>query len=271
MRPGNCLMAFGGVLLGAYLTPGPPVYYVPAMAALSAFMACAAGNIANDLNDIESDRLNHPQRVLVRGGLSRRGAMILAAVLNLLALANAMTLGWLLAGLVAGVIVLLFLYNVRMKRIPLAGNVVIALLGGATLVTGGLAVDPARILVLPGVLVPAGLAFLLHLIREMVKDLQDIEGDANAEIKTLPQVVGVSPVLMLVLWLFGGFVVVSLFPVLMGWYGPWYAAITIGAVVIPLAIVLLRLHAKPSPPRLRFASSALKAAMVFGGLALVLA
>ena len=129
IRPVNCLLAAVGVIVGAYLTPVSMHYYGPAMAALSAFLVCAAGNVVNDLCDVEIDRVNRPDRVLVRQALSPRYALWLSIILNLLALLNAVWLSGPVTIMVVLAIVLLLLYNLRVKRIPLAGNIIIALLG----------------------------------------------------------------------------------------------------------------------------------------------
>jgi len=78
-------------------------------------------------------------------------------------------------------IVLLFLYSKYLKRIPLLGNVTVAFLTGLVFIFGGVVVSN------PGAaIVPAVFAFLINLIRELVKDMEDIEGDKIAGVITFP-------------------------------------------------------------------------------------
>ena len=77
IRVVNCLLAMIAVGVGAYMTVPSPVYYGPLVTALAVFFVCAAGNIFNDIVDIEIDRINRPHRVLVRGALTTRQAYFL--------------------------------------------------------------------------------------------------------------------------------------------------------------------------------------------------
>jgi geranylgeranylglycerol-phosphate geranylgeranyltransferase len=159
IRAVNCLLAMVGVLVGAYMTWLRPLYGGTLLAAVAAFFVCAGGNVVNDLLDIETDSINHPQRVLVRNTLSRRYAIILAVALNALALMMAAIVNWAVAGIALASVILLLLYNFRLKRIPLVGNVTISILAGLTFITGGLAVDHVMAFTLPGPIIPALFAF----------------------------------------------------------------------------------------------------------------
>ncbi len=267
----NCLMTMLGVALGAHLVEAEPGYYGPVMSALCAFLVCAAGNIVNDLVDTEIDRINRPQRVMVRQALSRRYAVVTAVVLNLAAVAIALTVSPAVTatGLIA--IGLLMGYNFRLKRVPLLGNAVIALLGAMTFITGGLAVDVAGSFRLPGPLIPAVFAFLFHIVREIVKDVQDLEGDKKLGVTTLPQLIGVRRSLVLALVLFMVLVAATLAPIIAGWYGLWYGVITVFVIDLPLTALLLSMCLDPSDRLLQIGSTALKVGMVMGVVALAAA
>ena len=159
IRAVNCLLAMVGVLVGAYMTWLRPLYGGTLLAAVAAFLVCAGGNVVNDLLDVETDRINHPQRVLVRNTLSRRYAIILAVALNALALMMAAIVNWAVASIALASVILLLLYNFRLKKIPVAGNVTISVLAGLTFITGGLVVDHAMAFDLPGPVIPAMFAF----------------------------------------------------------------------------------------------------------------
>ncbi len=271
IRVVNCLLAMVGVGVGAYMTWLRPILYDPLVSAMAAFLVCAGGNIVNDLFDLETDRVNHPHRVLVRNSLSRRYAIILAVVLNVLAILLAIAVNWAVMVVAMSVIILLLLYNYRLKKIPLLGNIVIAFLAGLTFITGGLAVDNVMAFVLPGSLIPAAVAFLFHLAREIVKDVQDIEGDRQAGIKTLPQVIGIRSSLLVALLVFLLLVLLTYVPIFVGWFGKYYTIITVYLIDLPLLALLIFLWGNPTPKMLQASSVSLKAGMGLGIVALLVA
>jgi 4-hydroxybenzoate polyprenyltransferase len=82
-------------------------------------------------------------------------------------------------------------------------------------------------------LIPAGVAFLFHLAREVVKDLEDMEADGQRRLRTWPLVVGergarLSAAITLLL-----LAVVLPLPWAAGWLGPWYLAIAVAGVGVP--------------------------------------
>ncbi len=270
IRPVNCLLAMAGVWIGAWMTWFHPVYYNPLLASLAAFLTCAGGNSINDYLDISIDRINRPERTLVKGTLSRPDALKVGIGSNVLALVLALTVNQAVTITAVIVISLLLAYNLFLKRVPLAGNVTIALLGGLTFITGGLAVDPTLTWVLPGPLIPAVFALLFHLVREILKDVQDREGDRQAGIRTLPQIIGVQPALLVCLALFLLLVIFTFVPIVTGWFGDVYKVIAVYIVDLPTLALLILIWANPSPKMLNIGSIALKLGMILGLVALVL-
>jgi geranylgeranylglycerol-phosphate geranylgeranyltransferase len=271
IRFANCLLAAVGVAVGAWMTSSGAVYFSPVVAALAAFLVCAAGNVVNDIVDLDIDRVNRPRRVLVRGVVSIPAAKRLAIALNLLALVLALSVGLALTAIALLTILLLFAYNLRLKKTPLAGNAVVAALAGLTFVTGGIAASPALVFHLPGPLVAAVFAFFFHFVREIVKDVQDMEGDGPAGVRSLPHVVGVSRSLLLALALFVALALVTVIPVLAHWYGRTYETITLYVIDLPLLAMLVVLWQRPGPRLLWAASGALKVGMILGLVALLAA
>ena len=267
----NCLLAMVGVGVGAYMTWLYPSYYGPLVAASAAFLICAGGNIVNDLVDIEVDRVNRPDRVLVRGALSKRYAIVLAVLVNIVAVLLALAVNLTVTSIALVVIALLLLYNLWLKRVPLAGNIVIATLGGLTFMTGGFAIDKLMALTLPGPLIPAVYAFFFHLVREIIKDVEDIEGDRRVGIKTLSQVIGVRNSLSLALLLFLILVILTYLPILAYWFGVYYQVITVYIIDLPLLLLLIFIWGNPTAPMLRVGSLSLKAGMALGIVALIVA
>jgi 4-hydroxybenzoate polyprenyltransferase len=140
-----------------------------------------------------------------------------------------------------------------------------------TFLTGGMAVEPELVFRLPGPLIPAVFAFFFHLVREIVKDVQDIEGDRNSGVKTLPQITGVSTSLLIALILFAVLTFLTCIPVFYGWFSDTYKIIAVYVVDLPLLALLIFVWGNPSRIMLAVGSAALKVGMVLGLAALVLA
>lgn len=267
----NCLLALIGVWLGALLTWVTPTYYGPLMASLGAFLICAGGNVANDLVDISIDRINRPDRVLVRGAVSKKIAIWLTVGLFAGGLIVAGTVNWWVFGTAVLVVLLLCAYNYWLKRIPLVGNITVAVMAGLTFMTGGLSVDSYLTFTLPGPLLPASFAFFFHLVREIIKDIQDIEGDRAAGVSSLPQKIGVSSSLLIALGLFAVLALLTYFPVFSGWFTDFYKLIAVYIVDLPLLALLIILWGYPTKQMLTISSFALKVGMILGLIALVVA
>lgn len=198
-RPGNALMAAAGVMAGASLGLGVSARWDSvALAAASAVAGLAAGNILNDLHDVDIDRRAHPERPLVRADVAFKTAARACGLLFVAALALAFAAN-LLVGMFAGVLVVwLIAYETALKDRGLIGNMWISLVVAATFAIGAVAAPMAPLthdlhevqaaLRHPRILVPlviSVLAFLVNLAREIFKDVEDAPADAGLR-RTLP-------------------------------------------------------------------------------------
>ena len=183
-RPGNAVVGGVAALVGGYL--GGTLGFAAGVAAAATMLGTGAGNSVNDYYDAEIDALNNPERPIPSGRLSRRGAALLATAFFVAALV--LTVAF-LPPLAIGIgivnLVLLVGYSSHLKRMPLVGNVVVAYLTGSAFLFGGAAVEGVEF-----TLVLFALAALTNLGREIVKDVEDVEGDAAEGARTLPVVWG---------------------------------------------------------------------------------
>lgn len=147
--------------------------------AFTAMFAAAYGNVINDIIDVKSDRISHPNRPLVSGKISIRGAYIFAIMLAVLSMICAMLASTFHAIAALVPIILLTLYSKYFKRTPIVGNIIVALLVAYALLYGALPQPETKVLI-----APALLAFLLNFCREIVKDVQDAAGDGAAGWRT---------------------------------------------------------------------------------------
>lgn len=181
-RPINVLITFLVVVVAILISQkSPTAFSTVFMASLSAAFVTAAGNIINDLFDIETDKISHPNRVLVKGIITKNEAWYVYLFLNFCAMLIAAILSYRLLLIVIVSILILYIYSVYLKKIILISNITISGLTGLAFIYGGLTVENTEAAV-----IPALFAFLINLIREIVKDIQDVEGDKKQNIITLP-------------------------------------------------------------------------------------
>lgn len=196
-RPGNALLTGVGVGVGALVAGAASPTLRIVLGTASAIAFAAAGNVRNDVVDVEVDRVAHPARPLPRGEASTRAANALAASLYVASVAAAAFVSPLAAVLVLLALPLMEAYERGLKQRGLAGNLAIAALAGAPFVMGALAVggaswplaDGAPAAVGPTVLLVAFLAALATAGREVLKDAEDADADRGHRV-TLPMQVG---------------------------------------------------------------------------------
>lgn len=156
---------------------------------LSTMIIAAGGYSINDYYDVKIDLINKPERVVVGKNLSRRQALLIHSVLSLTGTAMGFLLSWPigLVNFTAGF--LLWLYSNALKRMPFVGNLAVALLTGLSVLVVNLLFLPIQTLVLVYVL----FAFFMTLIREIIKDMEDLKGDDTFGCRTLPIIWGLRP------------------------------------------------------------------------------
>ncbi len=270
IRPINCLIAALSVWVGAMMTWLEPQILSPLLTSIATFFVCASGNIVNDIVDIPIDRISRPDRILIQKRMSTASAYLFSIILNLTALGIAafVRLDVFIAALTA--VGLLYLYNYKAKQIPIVGNLIIALLAGMVFITGGLAIGRTLAFTLPGPLVGALFAFLFHLVREVVKDAEDVEGDLQAGIKTLPIMFGVRFSIVVAMILFLILTLCTYVPILKGWYSESYKILTVYIVDLPLLGFLILVWGNPTKKMLSVGSFLLKIGMAIGITALII-
>ncbi|MBC7447534.1 MAG: geranylgeranylglycerol-phosphate geranylgeranyltransferase [Hymenobacteraceae bacterium] len=154
---------------------------------LSTVAVGAGGYAINDYYDVKIDAVNRPRRRVVgRGGLTRRRTMLLHLFLSAVGVGAGLAVGWAVGAIAAGSALALWAYSAQLKQRLLVGNLVVAGLGAAMV----LVVEVAARTHSRTVWVYAALAALLTLIREVIKDAEDMRGDARFNCRTLPIVAG---------------------------------------------------------------------------------
>lgn len=178
----------------------------------STVLIAAGGNIINDYFDVRADRINKPHRLIITKHITKRSAILMHWGINFIAFSIALYLSWIMDSFwylfihLLSINVLWF-YSMYFKRRFLTGNILIAALTALVPVLVGIYFyqhqlpntefysvklfpfstannDPKIILYIA--LGLAIFAFLLNLAREVVKDIEDVNGDLELRSKTLP-------------------------------------------------------------------------------------
>src|ERR1035437_1279650 len=264
VRPGNFLITFFTVIVAAALSyKGEFSLFKVLLAAITASLTMSAGNIINDIYDLNGDKINHPGRPLPSGIISLKAALIFYFILLAVSLLLSLYISNLNFAVNLIAVLLLYLYSYKLKRIALGGNLTVSLLTGLTFIYGGIAVNNIY-----NSIIPALFAFLINLIREIVKDMEDTEGDMREGIVSFPSKYGAKTAKNTIITLSMLLILFTLFPYINGNYGNYYMAVILFLVIPVLIYFLISLIKDNSHKNMRKLSFILKLDMVFGLIAL---
>jgi len=266
LRPLNLFIGALTVLVCASILG--TVYQVRVLLLIIGVVVCynAAANAINDYFDYEIDLINRPDRPLITGLVHRRTALFLSGALFGLG----SLLVWGLPPLarviaLAVALPLMLFYSPFLKGLPLVGNVAVAAILGLVFLFAGASFGDISPMV-----IPALLAFGLTLVRELVKDIADMEGDRKVYLRTFPLSAGLTTAVRVALvfsFLIG---VGALWPYLTGYYGAYYVVVLVFGVELPLGYAAFTLWRKPGSDSARTAAALLKAATLAGVVAVFL-
>ena len=251
---------------------------------VSSMLIAAAGYIINDYFDLNIDRINKPERLIVQNIIKRRWTIVWHFFLSMAGIAIGFFLDFTTRATFLGFsnlicACLLFIYSISLKKKLLAGNVLISLLTAWTvLVVTWCEIyfffNP-RDLNTPKIaritMLYAGFAFVISLIREAVKDMEDIEGDRAYNCRTMPIVWGIdTSKIYSAVWLV--ILIVSLFALQFyvlqfhWWLSALYCLLFI---LIPLTIIFIKLFKAQTPKDFHKLSSMVKMVMLTGILSMI--
>ena len=162
---------------------------------LSALLIAAAGNIINDVFDVRTDEINNPGKNSIGKFISAEAARRLCYVSWSVGIVIGFYLAFKIEKPVMGFIHVfaagsLWMYSTYYKKRLLIGNIIIALLSALVLLMVGL-FEPEFYPNITYLLIYSGFAFSVTLIREIIKDMEDVDGDERTQCKTLPVIAGI--------------------------------------------------------------------------------
>lgn len=262
-RPVNCLIAFLSIAAASVLAAGGvEQWFQILIAALVGALVAGGANAINDYFDVEIDRINRPERPIPRGTVSKVEARLLWFILSFLGLSLnfLLTKGALAIAFLA--VVSLFIYSMVLKKTVLTGNLVVALMTAMAFVYGGIVVGkPERSIV------PALFAFLVNFAREVVKDVEDVEGDAGNRAVTLAVKYGPETSIMVASVVIVVLIGTTMAAYVLGLYNTIYLVLVLVLDMILLYIVI-SMWTDHSPVHMRKMSNLLKLNMAIGLVAI---
>ncbi|SHH24069.1 geranylgeranylglycerol-phosphate geranylgeranyltransferase [Halobaculum gomorrense] len=224
-RGGNAVAAGALTFVGSFVAGGLDSPWAVALAVVATTAATGAGNAVNDYFDRDIDAVNRPDRPIPSGRVSARAAAAFATGLFLIATGAALSLPRLALAIAVVNLLALLAYTQLFKGLPAVGNVVVAYLTGSTFLFGAAAVGP----VAPPTWTLFGLAATATFAREVVKDVEDVAGDREEGLRTLPIVAGERPALALATVAMATAALASALPYIDGTFGAAYLAIVVPA------------------------------------------
>jgi 4-hydroxybenzoate polyprenyltransferase len=254
---------------------------------LSSILIAAAGYTINDYFDLNIDRVNKPGKIVVERVIKRRWTIIWHWIFSGLGIVLGFYVSWKLHNPIIGLsnmicVGLLWFYSTTFKRKLLIGNIVVSLLTAWVILVLYACefrlhrfVDPlyhqplARIYKFA--ILYAAFAFIISLIREVVKDMEDMEGDAHDGCRTMPIVWGI-PVskVFVATWLvvlIAALVAVQFYVLQYRWW--WSVGYSLVCIILPLVRMLIDLRKAVTSGDYHQLSSLIKIIMLLGILSMI--
>ncbi len=235
-RPANAAVS-GVTAIIAYLIATGTVIPSTILLLVIVTLITAAGNVINDYYDADIDRINRPERPIPSGSVTPGAAWYFAVTLFLAGILAALFAPPLCLLIVVINSLVLVMYAAKLKSMPVVGNAAVAYLAASIFLFGG-AFAGWDFLVL---MIPlAAITFLATMVREILKDAEDVEGDAAGGADTLPIRIGIRRTTRIALAFALLAAIASIVPVL--WWGLWYLA---GIAIVDIFILVAAVRTLP--------------------------
>jgi 4-hydroxybenzoate polyprenyltransferase len=254
---------------------------------LSSVLIAAAGYIINDYFDLNIDRVNKPERIVVEKLIKRRWTIVWHWILSGAGVLIGFYLSWELKNIFIGpanllCVVLLWFYSTTFKKKLIIGNIIISFLTAWVILVLYLCefrfhrfVDPVYHKVLARVykfaVLYAAFAFIISLVREVIKDIEDMNGDARYGCRTMPVVWGVNVAkVFAATWLIvliASMIVIQFYVLQYRW---WLSVIySLIFIILPLLQIFRRLYLANTEQDYSQLSKTIKAVMLSGILSMI--
>jgi 4-hydroxybenzoate polyprenyltransferase len=253
---------------------------------LSTALIAAGGYIINDYFDLKTDKINRPDKVVLDRVIKRRWAMVIHIAFNALGILLGVYVAWKAGNIKLGLIHvisagLLWYYSTTFKKQLLIGNIIVSFLTALVPLTVMLFELPKVIDIydqmLPNlhlnfstlykfILAFSIFAFVSSLIREIIKDMEDVEGDLETGCNTIPIVWGIKAAKAIVIGLISNMILMLGF-VVYALYGPSEklpSLYIILGIIFPLIYLIYKVYRAKTPADYHWASVFIKIIMLIG-------
>lgn len=227
-------------------------------------LSLSAGNIINDIFDIKIDRINRPERPLPSGIISVQSAKYMYSFFTLIALMLSLYFNEFVILLVLFNTILLFLYSHYFKQKILIGNFTVSYLTMSVLILCGFAFDNFNQIILPCLF-----AFFANFMRELVKDLEDADGDKALNLQTFALMYSLKKNKGLILFLGVLLVLASYIPIFLHDVSDLYWMLIHMGIIGPVFYILFLISKAEKKTHFSTISSYLKGFMLLGLLILI--
>lgn len=265
IRPINTLIGILSIFIGAFITGTIQPLEKVLLACLSGGLIQGGANSINDYFDLEIDQINKPYRPLPAGKLARGEVFVFSIILFLGGILLGAMVNQIALGIALFSAILLFTYSAKLKGSILWGNLAVSLVTGLAFIYGGIAVNRFH-----QSLIPAGFSFLFHFGREIIKDVQDEEGDRANQIVTFAIRYGARISMRFITAIYILLIFLTFLPYFYGIYGLDYFIVVLIGVDAVVGGCLITIWRNPVPKTLGKISNILKADMLVGLLAIYL-
>jgi 4-hydroxybenzoate polyprenyltransferase len=257
---------------------------------LVSVLIAAAGYIINDYFDLNIDQVNKPNRTIIDKTIKRRWAIVLHLVFSFAGILISFYIDfnspvfWLgFSNIIC--VFLLFGYSISLKKKLLWGNILISALTAWVVIVSFLCyynnfycsncdhdfLELYNNRFIRISFLYAGFAFVISLIREVVKDMEDMDGDARYGCRTMPIAWGIpASKVFVAVWLvvlIGMISIVQVYVLQLGWV--WSAVYCIAFIILPLMWILRKLFLAQVPKDYHQVSSVIKLVMLTGLLSMI--
>lgn len=266
-----------------------PLQYSGTFLLMAASILIAAGGyVINDYFDLNIDRINKPDKMIIDNVIKRRSAILWHIGFSISGLIISFLLSSLLENYLLFIcnfstVILLWYYSTSFKKKLLFGNIIISLLTGWVIFVLYVAITPIQVIIgkhenvivisriYKYAVLYAGFAFIISLIREVVKDMEDMEGDKRYGCSTMPIIWGIPSTRIFVsVWLIvllGCVVVIQLYAFQLQWW--WSVFYSIFFLIYPLIRLFILLTNATIPRDFHKISILLKWVMLSGILSML--
>lgn len=224
----------------------------------STIIIAAAGYIINDYYDIKIDYVNKPERVIVGKVIKRRVVIIAHTSFNIIGILIGLYLGKMIAAINVVSIFLLWIYSNQLKRKPFVGNFIVSLLTGMSIFIVAVYYRSSYFII--GWY--AIFAFSISLIREIIKDMEDLKGDERYGSKTLPIIWGIPNTKILLYILIFLFIILQIY--FSGIINNYILNNFFVILAIPIIYFVYLIYKADTPKRFRRISAYCKLLMLAG-------